>query len=178
MENRITITLDEYLNEGYEIPATIDNFAALPTAIYNLGTDWETLFIRRNRYKEIGSETEELFFHNLSVLIDEAIVKFNPLLKLYIANYEDLTKRTVLEHIEGDSSGDGDTKNYLNPANTNAEKLTDRTANHREGTYSEDRDRSFGFFKSNAEIVEAAQKVNTVALDILKYLDKAFIGEY
>lgn len=172
----ITITLKEYLDSGYTLPENLSDFLELSIAdiTYNI-TD---LFEKRNLYKEIGSETEDLFKHNLSVLIDEALALYNPQLKLLQDNFNTLTARTVQEQIEGSGSRSGSNKNYMQPANTNASKLTDRQDTEGENSYSETRDRSFGFFKSNPEILRAANECFEVVQKILYHLDKAFIGEY
>lgn len=172
----ITITLDEYLNEGYTLPENINDFIILE--INEIEYNISDMFVKRNRYKEIGSETEELFKHNLDVLIDECLSLYNPQLKLLQDNYENLMKRTVTEEISGDGERHGSNKNYLNPANTNATKLSDKTDTDGTNEYHETRDRSFGFFKSNPEILQKANECFEVVTKILKYLDKAFIAEY
>ena len=149
--DRITITLKEYLDEGYELPENLSSFITLDIAGHKY--DIAELFEKRNLYKEIGSETEELFKHNLSVLIDEALALYNPRLKLLQDNFENLMKRTVEESISGSGSRSSTNKNYLNPANTDATKLTDKNEVNGENEYEETRDRSFGFFKSNPEIL-------------------------
>ena len=174
--DRITITLQEYLAEGYELPDNLSDFITLDIA--DIEYDIPTLFEKRNLYKEIGSETEELFKHNLSVLIDEALALYNPQLKLLQDNFENLMKRTVQEHIEGSGDRSSTGKNFLNPANTDATKLTDKNTVEGENSYEEDRDRSFGFFKSNPEVLQKANECFRVVSEILKYLDKAFIAEY
>ena len=176
MTDRITITLKEYLDSGYTLPENIEQFIELDIADkkYNI----KELFSKRNLYKEIGSETEELFKHNLDVLIDEALALYNPQLKLLQDNFNSLMKRTVTEEISGSGSRGSTNKNYLNPANTDATKLSDKNTNEAENEYEETRDRSFGFFKSNPEILIKANECFEVVVKILKYLDKAFIGEY
>ncbi len=176
MTDRITITLKEFLDSGYTLPENIKDFVGLEIAdvTYNI----ETLFTKRNLYKEIGSETEELFKHNLDVLIDEALALFNPQLKLLQDNYENLMKRTVTEEISGSGSRGSTDKTYLNPANNDATKLSDKNTVEAENEYEETRDRSFGLFKSNPEILQKANECFELVTNILKHLDKAFIGEY
>ena len=172
----ITITLDKYLNEGYTLPENLESFIELN--IDGLKYNVKELFIKRNRYKEIGSETEELFKHNLDVLIDEALILFNPQLKLLQDNFDELMKRTVKENVSGSGNRGSTNKNFLNPANTDATKLTDKNTNETENKYEETRDRSFGFFKSNPEILKKANECFDVVSNILNHLDKAFIGEF
>ena len=176
MENRITITLEEYFNGGYTLPENIDKFIELE--ISDVKYNIKDMFTKRNLYKEIGSETQELFKHNLDVLIDDALALYNPQLKLLSENIESLMSRTVKETVKGKGNSESTGKNYLNPANTDATKLTDKNTNERENEYEETRDRSFVFFKSNPEILQKANECFDLVSKILTYLDRAFIGEY
>lgn len=170
------MTLKQYLDGGYTLPSNIDNFINLQIDDNNYNL--REMFEKRNLYKEIGSETQELFKHNLEVLIDEALTEFNPKLKLLNENYKDLMSRTITETVESDTTSGREDKNYLQPANTNATKLTDK--NQSDGTihYEEERKKSFGFVWSNGRLLEEALKIQTIYVQILQYLDKVFIGEY
>ena len=174
--NRITITLKEYLDGGYGLPSNIEKFyeLSIDNNIYNV----REMFIKRNLYKEIGSETQELFMHNLSVLIDEALTEFNPRLKILNENFNDLMKRTIEETTHSEASGNTNDKNYLNPANATAAKLTDKNERETSSEFDETRQKSFGFVWSNGKLMAEALKIQNVFLQILSYLDKAFIGEY
>lgn len=70
MTNRITETLDQYLMQGYELPSNINRFKTI--VMYDQTLNFKDMFIQRNRFKEIGSESEEIFKQNLSSLIDES----------------------------------------------------------------------------------------------------------
>ena len=180
----ITLTLKDYLEGGYVLPENIDSFLTLD--LVDVEYNIRDLFTKRNLFKEIGSETEDLFKHNLDVLIDEALSKFNPQLKLLQDNFNKLMDRKVAQLSSGESSeeseGDTTNSNYLNPANSNAQRLTDKAPGNMSGSvsksYSESRERVFGYFKTNPEMLKTANECFNVVVDILKYLDKAFIGEY
>lgn len=184
---RITETLQEFLSRGYELPSNLNDFLDFKLQykdgenivdIINLNV--RELFIKRNLYKEIGSETEELFKHNLSVLIDEALIIYNPQLHLLNDNFDKLANRVVEENSSGETSRQNDNNYFYNPANTNGEnlKIVNKDTNNSTSSYNETRQRSFGFFKSNPEIIDKAMQLKAVMYDILTYLDKAFIGEY
>lgn len=169
-----TIRFDEYLKQGYTIPDNIDDFIELDIDDnkYNI----RQMFTLRNKYKEIGAETQELFKHNLEVSINEALVLFNPKLRIIQDSYLDMLKRTVEESEEIVTSDDYSNQNYLQPSNTSATKLTDMNKSGGTRTINRTTEKSFGIFKSNAEIMETALKVNTIINDIMKYLDRNFIG--
>lgn len=173
---QITVTLEDYLNRGYDIPINIEKFIKLN--ITGEEIDIKTLFIKRNLYKDIGSEVEELFKHNLEVAIDEALVIFNPRLKLLQDNFSKLMDRTVQEEVNGETSADRNNEVYYNPINANSSKLTNRDTSASSGSYHEIKTRSFGYFKSNGEVLKNAMDIDDTVSSILKYLDRCFIGEY
>lgn len=70
MTNRITETLEQYLMQGYDLPNNINRFKTI--VMYEQTLNFKDMFIQRNRFKEIGSESEEIFKQNLSSLIDES----------------------------------------------------------------------------------------------------------
>lgn len=139
--DRITMTLKEYLEQGYSLPDKIDTFAEL--SIGNVSYNIKELFIERNSWKEIGSETQELFKINLTSLLNTAHARYNPQLVLLQDNFNDLMSRVAKEKVSGtetnttegesveetntnyeDKNFTNETENYLNPANTNATILT------------------------------------------------------
>ena len=236
MENRITITLEDYFNGGYTLPQNIDKFIELE--ISDVKYNIKDMFTKLNLYKEIGSETQELFKHNLDILIDDALALYNPQLKLLKDNFDTLMARKVTEISSGEnsqgieetnsknntenkdiqetssvtggnnSSKTNETDNYLNPANTDSTKLKDKTLSgttenfttNGESEYTHDgettssetgqknvvsnshftesRERTFGYFRSNPEILQKANECFDLVSKILTYLDRAFIGEY
>ena len=97
-EGNITLTLEDYLASGYELPTNLDNFQVVE--IGNFRYDIKELFKVRNKYKEIGSEVEERFKHNLEVLVNSALAIYNPRLILLNNNFDNLMKRTVEESEE------------------------------------------------------------------------------
>lgn len=169
-----TMTLQEYLDSGYTLPDNIKEFYELNYA-GNKKTV-EDLFLLRCKYKEIGCETQELFKHELEVVIDEALIKYNMKLKLYIDNYNTLMSRTVKETRSGYNSVDSTSEDYLNPANLNAEKLQGKVKSKGGNTYHEDFEKGYSYLKSNPELLNTAMQIESFLLEILRYLDKAFIG--
>lgn len=212
MEEIDFMTLKEYLDDENTLPENIEDFIELDIAgvEYNI----EDLFVKRNYYKKLGSPTADLFKHNLDVLIDEALAKFNPQLRLLQDNFTKLMDRKVAEMSSGNATDEThgtntgtDTtvhsgtdnltnKNYLNPANTDATKLSEKTdvdetknltdattlnlanSSTKTKTFSESKDRTFAWLKTNPEIIQSANKCFEVVTDILRYLDRAFLSEY
>lgn len=174
--DRITMTLKDYLESGYTLPANLDNFIKLN--IDGNEYDIKELFTKRNLHKEIGSETQELFKHNLEVLVDETLTTYNPKLKLLQDNFSKLMDRTAEEKTDGSSENDGQNENYLQPANTSATKLSDMSKVHNENEYHETKQKIFSYLKGNAELLRDAYKLDSIIGLILTKLDRAFIGEY
>ena len=83
----------------------------------------KNLVINKYLKREIGSETEELFFHRFSVKCEELILKYVPKIDMWLTNFKDLFKFTVkLDYTETETFASG-TQNtyYLNPVNANTE---------------------------------------------------------
>lgn len=169
-----TMTLQEYLDSGYTLPDNIKEFHTLDYT-GNKKTV-EELFLLRCKYKEIGCETQDIFKHELEVIIDEALIKYNMKLKLYIDNYNTLMSRTVKEVRDGNTSVYNTSADYLNPANLNAEKLQGKVKTDGTTAYHEEFDKAYSYLKSNPDLMKAALQIENQLLEILQYLDKAFIG--
>ena len=179
-----TITLNILINQGYKLPDNLNKFI-----IVNLNSNGENdsglifnipeMFIKRNLLKDIGSETEEMFLHNLSILIDEALVKYNHKLKLLNDSYNKLLERKIVENKSGTSNSNNENKNYYNPMNENdTSVIYNKNKYNRENSYNESVDKSFGYWKTNAELVKIALEIENVVFNVLTHLDTAFIGEY
>ena len=180
----ITITLDSLIKQGYKLPDNLNKFI-----IVNLNSNGENdsglifnipeMFIKRNLLKDIGSETEEMFLHNLSILIDEALVKYNHKLKLLNDSYNKLLERKIVENKSGTSNSNNENKNYYNPMNENdTSVIYNKNKYNKENSYNESVDKSFGYWKTNAELVKIALEIENVVFNVLTHLDTAFIGEY
>lgn len=192
MTAQYTMYLKDYFLQGYELPANIDEFLTLNIAgtTYNVRKS----FILRFNLREIGSETQEIFKHNLEVSIDEALAKFNPQLYLLQESYEKLLQRTETEctnRTENERANNKATINqehqeYLNPANANATKLQGRNTNTNSGTgknkvnktVTETKQKATILAKSNAELLNLSYKVTDIFNKILDYLSKNFMGIY
>lgn len=175
---QISITLEDYIKEGNEIPSNIEKFETILPILMGYETTIKALFIQRNFFKDIGSETEFLFKHNLESLINSALSLYNAKLKIIQDNIENVLKRTVTETTKGTNETARTNETFLNPVNTNASKLTDKTATTATANYDEVKEKTFAYAKSNPELIQETMKLNTVINNILEYLDRAFIGEY
>ena len=120
-----------------------------------------------------------IFLHNLSILIDEALVKYNHKLKLLNDSYNKLLERKIVENKSGTSNSNNENKNYYNPMNENdTSVIYNKNKYNRENSYNESVDKSFGYWKTNAELVKIALEIENVVFNVLTHLDTAFIGEY
>lgn len=131
-----TETLQECLeNNGYgqdnQNPALTEILALMgkiPNFVFGSTIDLNVidLFIEKFDIREIGAETEELFFHFWREKTNEILINYVPKIKMWIDNFNDLFKFTVkLEIVENQnfSNGSQDTY-YYNPitANTGVSK--------------------------------------------------------
>lgn len=192
MTAQYTMYLKDYLAQGYTLPTNIDSF--IPLIIGDRTYRVRNSFIIRFNLREIGSETQELFKHNLEVSIDEALARFNPQLYLLQESYEKLlqrtetesTSRTENEKANNEATINQETQEYLNPANTSATKLQGRNTasnsgtgkNNIDKTVTETKQKATILAKSNAEILNLSYKVTDIFNKILDYLSKNFMGIY
>lgn len=192
MTAQYTMYLKDYFLQGYELPANIDEFLTLNIAgkTYNVRKS----FTLRFNLREIGSETQELFKHNLEVSIDEALAKYNPQLYLLQESYEKLLQRTETEstsrseneNANNEATINQETQDYLNPANANATKLQGRNTatnsgtgrNNVEKTVTETKQKTTILAKSNPELLNLSYQVTDIFNKILDFLSKNFIGIY
>ena len=131
--------------------------------------DFVPLFKNRNFYKQIGSETEEYFAHNLERLADEIYTRNAIRINAYLAQADKFTQRSI---------DDTDTTTdyaYLNPVDApavinNQAKLagaTKRTSDFKVW---------LGGNKSNAELVKEIADLYALYNDMLDSFDILFLG--
>lgn len=151
----------------YQYIEAIGGQENLPTELQNFPT-WEEQnfidrFIERFKYREIGSETVELFSHNLKMCTNEAISIYKRKLQLQLDNFDDLYKRTVAEN------GESIDELYYNPINSQSNKLQSKSKNNYQ------REKTYGYIYSNVQIMEQVEKVNIIFEDILNYFERLFM---
>lgn len=160
---------DFLLNNGGDdyLVDVLRNFPTFVVGEVKIG--FVPLFKNRNFYKEIGSETEELFKHNLERLADEIYVRNAIQINAYLAQAESFMQRSI---------DDEDTTTdyaYLNPVDApavinNQAKLAGATK------------RTFAFKvwlggnKSNAEMVKEVADLYALYNDMLDSFDILFLG--
>lgn len=152
----------------YQYIEAIGGQENLPTELQSF-PQWESQnfidrFIERFKYREIGSETVELFSHNLKMCTNEAISIYKRKLQLQLDNFDDLYKRTVKE------SGFDIDEDYFNPINSQSQKMITKSKNEYE------REKTYGYIYSNVQIMEQVEKVNIIFEDILNYFERLFMA--
>ena len=167
MQALYTMLFKDYLDRGGTIPPQIDNFK--PFTLGGLNLNMKDLFIERNELKEIGAETEALFYHLMNDTINEALIKYNNKIEMYIDKFNILMERTVEEN------GSSKNANYLNPINSNtngdnAPKINDLSTSEYKAT------KTFGYFKSNPEILKEVLMLEDIYNDALAFMDRCFLG--
>lgn len=177
----------QYLEHGNIHPQELDLFPQIKISDL-VSLSMSDLARERWFYLEIGSETEELFTHNLKKVIHESLVLYVDKIKLYNDNITSLMSRIVAEsevHTENGGTTYNDQNNYyLNPTDEQTENLVVQNVNksnesatviNRKETQ---RNKSFGFFKTNPEILAEVNKLKIVYMEALQYMDKAFMEIY
>ena len=131
--------------------------------------DFVTLFKNRNLYKEIGSETEELFDHNLRRLAQELYVKNAVQINAFLAMADKFTQRSIDEEdIVTDYQ-------FLNPIDGESVDLNTAVlagATKRKSNFQV----WLGGNKSNAEMVKEIADIYSLYNDMLNSFDILFMG--
>ena len=162
MQAQVTKYYYQWLDDGGTVPPLLTKF---PT--FNFGNttlNMSDLFYARNKYKEIGAETDELFEENFRNVVNEALILYYDKIENQINNMQKLMERTVKENVERNN------ELYLNPINTNEPQLDSYTKDH---GYNE---KVYGFFKSNPEIMKSINELEIMYMSALIYMDKIFMG--
>lgn len=162
MQAQVTKFYYQWLDDGGVVPPLITKFPALKLG--NTIINMSDLFYVRNKYKEIGAETDELFAENFRNVVNEALILYYDKIENQINNMQKLMERTVKENFERNN------ELYLNPININEPQLDSYTKDH---GYNE---KVYGFFKSNPEIMKSINELEIMYMSALEYMDKIFLG--
>lgn len=131
--------------------------------------DFVTLFENRNLYKEIGSETEELFDHNLRRLARELYVKNAIQINAYLQMADKFTQRSIDEE---DVLTD---YQFFNPVDGTSVDLNTAAlagATKRKSNFQV----WLGGNKSNAEMLKEIADIYALYNDMLNSFDILFMG--
>lgn len=131
--------------------------------------DFVTLFKNRNLYKEIGSETEELFDHNLRRLAQELFVKNAVQINAFLSMADKFTQRSIDEE---DTITD---YHFFNPIDVNSVDLNGAAlagATKRKSNFQV----WLGGNKSNAELVNEIADISSLYNNMLDSFDILFMG--
>lgn len=152
---------DNYLEEIFA------NFPAFKAGEVTI--DFVSLFKSRNLYKEIGSETEELFEHNLRRLAKELYVKNAIQINAFLEMADRFTQRSIDEE---DVITD---YQFFNPVDGTSVDLNTAAlagATKRKSNFQV----WLGGNKSNAEMIKEIADVYALYNDMLNSFDILFIG--
>ena len=131
--------------------------------------DFVTLFKNRNLYKEIGSETEELFDHNLRRLAQELYVKNAVQINAFLAMADKFTQRSIDEE---DIITDYQFLNPIDGESVNLNTAVIAGATKRKSNFQV----WLGGNKSNAEMVKEIADIYSLYNDMLNSFDILFMG--
>lgn len=176
-----TIYFSDYLKD-HEVPSVLDKMPEDSN-----GKSFKQRFIDRNYYKEIGSETEELFTMHLAIRCDECIEDYLWKIQLFNDNYQKLMNRYIDVHNEFDTQNDGEdksnseVKNYLNPLDDQSDVLDSKGKQDNSYEYgkhthrTEDRQHAVSWARSNPEIMKASLELEDIYTKALESLDNLFM---
>lgn len=144
-------------------------------------------FMERNWYKEIGSETFELFEMQLTIKSREVASLFAEKIRSQLEHFSKLYDRfiEVTDSNSHNDSGesDGSSKGFYNPVTLefnesnsnidNASKTNNSYSNNSTDTFV--RNKMYSFLKTNPQVMEEVNKVEMIYEKALSYLDTLFM---
>lgn len=174
MKALYTRLFSDFLNEYGNTPewlAIREKFGQFPVFnIDGLNLNMYDLFVDRYEIREIGSETDFIFFHHVNDTLNELLIKYVPKINLFIDSFNDSMQRII------SLNDNRDYTDFLNPVNGASDGGTKRVV----GSSDENRtyDRAILTFKTNPEILSAAFNVRDIYNDCLMEFDSLFMGIY
>lgn len=177
-----TIYFSQYL-KNHEVPSSLDRLPADEN-----GKSFKQRFIERNYFKEIGSETEELFSMHLAIRCDEVVEDYGWRIKIFSENIDKLMDRYIPTHNvtvianEGSDTSEGNNEHYYNPLNAQSGTLSDNDKVGSTLTYGKtttetiDRQHAVSWARSNPEIMKEIMALEDVYETALKSLDTLFMA--
>ena len=164
-----TETLEEFLerNESSsQWQAVISKFNKFPTfsLIENFDINFYNLFKERYDIREIGAETESLFYHFINENIDRICIEYIPKINLFIENFNKLMDRKIK------LTSNGDNKYYLNPISSQSDKLENRTK------FDGESEKAYSWFTSNAKLMSEMLEIKDIYNEALDKLEVCFMG--
>lgn len=195
MQANFTETLIDFLNdreESTEWQQIVTAFGNFPSFVVQanqteMSFDMYDLFKQEYGYREIGSEDEEYFYHQVKRQLDKSLIEFVPKINSYMAKWGDLlVRKETLEENSGatyQSASEGNTASYLQPINMTAQKQATKDTSDVSGNGTETRQRTYQALlnlsgKSNIDLMKELLGLKNIYLDALKSFDELFMQVY
>lgn len=175
----------DYINVVDGVPSVKEGalsiLDAMPTDAN--GVSFKDRFIRRNYFKEIGSETEECFEMHLHNAMLEVVEDWKWRIETFENAYEHLLERYVATHSTYDTTNSGKdsttSKEYYKPVNDNAETIvskdTDELEHGKHVLVTVDEQKAIAWSKSVPEVLKASLALEDVYSKALESMDNIFM---
>lgn len=134
--------------------------------IDNDGIDLTTMIELKYKNREIGQETDDLFYDSLKYAFNKVILKYSNKVILYKENFRKLLERKV------SLDDDGEELNYLQPISNASEKLDSKFS------YKSKKEQAFGYFQSNPDIMQKALEIKDLYNEMVNEFEFCFLGVY
>lgn len=165
-----TMTFADFLKkhgDSTEWQAVKTKFEQFPNfTLGNMNLKMYDLLVEKYDIWEIGSEDENIFYHEFNEKVNELLIKYVPKIESYIASFSGLLQRKI------NLSQGGSTMNYLYPVSTQQGKISN------EVRYDGNKDSLLLIFKSNAELLTQVMNLKDIYLDCLEEFSRCFMTIY
>ena len=122
------------------------------------------LFIERYNVREIGAETENLFYNFITKNIKECIIKYKPKVLLYLAKFNNVLERKI--NLEDTSNSEY----FLNPISSMNAKV-DSGQN-----YKSTKEVAFSWLSNNTKMMNEMLEIRDIYYEALDHFEKCFMG--
>ena len=193
--------------DSTEWQAIVTKFGKFPAFnLQSLNFNFYDLFKEKYDIREIGAETDALFYHHINDTLNETLIAYVPKIALYLANFSKLMDRKLLleqhyadsrvvDRTIGNTQDDNESKAVaINPITSvagagDARSATKETViRDNESSVDEDstttvtfngtKEQALMFFKNNPELMQKALEIRDIYLDALSSFEKCFMGIY
>ena len=143
---------------------------SFPSFVFGHGTgaslQFVDILIRKYKFREIGRETEELFFNTFDKKVDEVLIKFESKVNAFLEN------ESVLMQFKVEVSDNVKYTDYLNPSVATTENLNVNSVEQRERTFN----RFIAPMTSRPDLLKKIQDLQSIYYKAVEAFEPCFMG--
>lgn len=156
-ENADWVALVEKMNTSF--PPYVKSYDSGEISFYDI-------LLNKFKFREIGRETEELFFNSFSKKFDEVLIKYENKISCFFDNRDELAESKI------SMSDDEKNLDYNNPSTAVVENLNVQYVTKRERTYN----RILAPMTSRPDLIKKIQELESIYYIAVNEFESCFMG--